>query len=320
LKGSPVKARNRKGFWDFFEDFLEIKRKETEDVRPYHNSLRKHLKKIQERMGKELTFEMIGLPDSKFSEVWKDYLVFEAPNSEGEPGLSTNTIGKQNKNLKAFLNFCFDKNITERFSLKSYPTVFEEVDKVYLTEEELEAIENVELDDPVQQKVRDLFLIGCETALRFSDFTRIEKDDIRDGQLHFRPKKTTGKANNKVVIPLSNRFRKILNKYDGQPPHFDARYVTDFNAALREVCKKARLTAQIVKYHKRAGEHYKVTRFKYEEVSSHTCRRTFCTLKFLKGMPAQAIMKFSGHKTERNFLKYLKLDAELTAKKYEAFF
>jgi hypothetical protein len=37
-------------------------------------------------------------------------------------------------------------------------------------------------------------------------------------------------------------------------------------------------------------------------------------------MPAQAIMKFSAHKTERNFLKYLKLDAELTAKKYVEYF
>jgi hypothetical protein len=37
-------------------------------------------------------------------------------------------------------------------------------------------------------------------------------------------------------------------------------------------------------------------------------------------MPAQAIMKFTGHTSERNFLKYLKLDAELTAKKYNDFF
>jgi hypothetical protein len=37
-------------------------------------------------------------------------------------------------------------------------------------------------------------------------------------------------------------------------------------------------------------------------------------------MPAQAIMKFSGHKSERSFLKYLKLDAELTIRKYGAYF
>jgi hypothetical protein len=37
-------------------------------------------------------------------------------------------------------------------------------------------------------------------------------------------------------------------------------------------------------------------------------------------MPAQAIMKFSGHTSERNFLKYLKLDAELTAQKYKGYF
>jgi hypothetical protein len=69
-----------------------------------------------------------------------------------------------------------------------------------------------------------------------------------------------------------------------------------------------------------AGKTIMVNKFRYEEVYSHTCRRTYCTLKFLKGMPAQAVMKFSGHQTERNFLKYLKLDAELTATKYKGFF
>lgn len=73
-------------------------------------------------------------------------------------------------------------------------------------------------------------------------------------------------------------------------------------------------------YREVAGDKLMITKKKFEEVSSHSCRRTFCTLKFLKGMPAQVIMKFSGHKSERSFLKYLKLDAELTANKYGEFF
>ena len=59
---------------------------------------------------------------------------------------------------------------------------------------------------------------------------------------------------------------------------------------------------------------------KHELISSHTARRSFCTNKFLMGMPVQAIMKFSGHKTERAFMKYLKLDAEITAKKFKKYF
>lgn len=68
------------------------------------------------------------------------------------------------------------------------------------------------------------------------------------------------------------------------------------------------------------GKKINIKAKKYELVTSHTCRRTFCTLKFLKDMPAIAIMKFSGHKTENSFMRYLKLDAEVAAKKYRSFF
>ena len=103
-------------------------------------------------------------------------------------------------------------------------------------------------------------------------------------------------------------------------PQLGSITVTDFNKIIRAVCKKAKITKERKYEREVAGKPITESRFRYQEVSSHTCRRTFCTLKFLKGMPAQAIMKFSGHRTERNFLKYLKLDAELTARKYGAFF
>jgi hypothetical protein len=59
---------------------------------------------------------------------------------------------------------------------------------------------------------------------------------------------------------------------------------------------------------------------KHELVSSHTALRSFCTNKFLKGLPASVIVKFYGHSSAGSFLKYLKLDTEVVAKKYKAFF
>jgi len=52
---------------------------------------------------------------------------------------------------------------------------------------------------------------------------------------------------------------------------------------------------------------------KYELVSSHTCRRTFCTLKVLDKVPVPLIMKISGHTSERNSFRYLKMDEETSA-------
>ena len=139
-------------------------------------------------------------------------------------------------------------------------------------------------------------------------------------ELHIVPKKTKKQGVKKVIIPLSERFKRILEKYDGVLPNHDKNHITNFNKMIREICESLNMKDEIKFYREIAGKTIKVTKYKFEEVSSHTCRRTFCTLKFLKGMPAQAIMKFTGHTSERNFLKYLKLDAELTAQKYKGYF
>ncbi len=316
----PLKNKKAKTFWDHFEDFVEDKRKINPDVRDYNNSLRKHLLKVEAIMGKPISFGMISNTSVDFNQEWMNYLSFVALNSEGESGLMPNTIGKQNKNLKALFNWCFDKNIISKFSAKGYPTIVEDVDKIYLTEEDLIELEKLKITDPSHKIVRDLFLIGCETGLRFSDFTRLTEHDIRNNELHIIPKKTKNAGVKKIIIPLSARVQKILKRYNGIPPKFDRNHLTKFNKIIREICELAKLNDEIKFYRQVAGENLMITKKKFEEVSSHTCRRTFCTLKFLKGMPAQAIMKFSGHKSERSFLKYLKLDAELTAKKYNEFF
>ncbi len=316
----PLKNKKAKTFWNHFDDFVEDKRKINPDVRDYNNSLRKHLLKVEAIMGKPISFGMISNTSVDFNQEWMNYLSFVAINSEGESGLMPNTIGKQNKNLKAFFNWCFDKNIISKFSAKGYPTIVEDVDKIYLTEEDLIALEKLKITDPSHIIVRDLFLIGCETGLRFSDFIRLTEHDIRNNELHIIPKKTKNAGVKKIIIPLSARFQKILKRYNGIPPKFDRNHLTKFNKIIREICELAKLNDEIKFYRQVAGENLMITKKKFEEVSSHTCRRTFCTLKFLKGMPAQAIMKFSGHKSERSFLKYLKLDAELTAKKYNEFF
>lgn len=316
----PLKNKKAKTFWDHFDDFVEDKRKINPDVRDYNNSLRKHLLKVEAIMEKPMSFAMISNTSVDFNLEWINYLSFVAINSEGDHGLMPNTIGKQNKNLKAFFNWCFDKNIISKFSTKAFPTIMEDVDKIYLTENDLETLENLKIEDPSYQVVRDLFLIGCETGLRFSDFIRLTDHDIRNNELHIVPKKTRNQGVKKIIIPLSARFQKILKTYNGIPPKFDRNQLTKFNKIIREICELAEFNDEIKFYRQIAGENLKITKKKFEEVSSHTCRRTFCTLKFLKGMPAEAIMKFTGHKTERSFMKYLKLDAELTAKKYNEFF
>jgi integrase len=291
LNKVPTKSKKAKTFWDHFEDFIADKRKINPDVRHYNNGLRKHLRKTEEIIGRPLTFSLINAQSSRFNEEWTNYLSFVAINSQGDSGLMPNSIGKENKNLKAFFNWCFDKNITSRFSLKDYPTIMEDVDNIYLTEADLDAIEGKVIEDSKYAVVRDLFLVGCETGLRYSDYVRIQPHDFMREELHIVPKKTKKLGVKKVIIPLSERFKRILNKYDGVLPNLDKNHITNFNKMIREICESLNMKDEIKFYREIAGQTIKVTKYKFEEVSSHTCRRTFCTLKFLKGIVDEESLK-----------------------------
>jgi integrase len=324
LKANPKKIKLAKSFWDYFEEFIcdkkeDMERGKIKDIRDYDNSLRKHLKKGEERFGKPLSFAAIKEQYNGFVKIWGDYMRFEAKNANGEDGLSVNTIGKQRKNLKVFLNWCFDRDIYPRFNMKHIPTEVEEVDNIYLTEEEIEKVESIELDDEEEKKVRDLFLIGCETGLRFSDFSSLTKEKILNQALRLTPMKTKKASNKKVVIPVSSRLKRILDKYE-ELPRYSIKKNADFNKIIRTVCEKAGINGLIIFEKTIANKRKEIRKSKFEEVTTHTARRTFCTLKFLDGMPAEILIKFSGHTSVRNLLRYIKIDEELAAKQYVEFF
>jgi hypothetical protein len=50
--------------------------------------------------------------------------------------------------------------------------------KVYLTDEEIDALYNMDLKG-VQDQVRDLFVIACLTCQRFSDFSTLTRDNFK---------------------------------------------------------------------------------------------------------------------------------------------
>ncbi|MCS2297270.1 tyrosine-type recombinase/integrase [Bacteroides ovatus] len=50
-------------------------------------------------------------------------------------------------------------------------------------------------------------------------------------------------------------------------------------------------------------------------ISSHTCRRSFCTNMYLSGFPAGELMRISGHKSPSAFMRYIKVDNLQAAKR-----
>ena len=194
---------------------------------------------------------------------------------------------------------------------KSFIKPTEEAENVYLSTQELADLEKLDLSfNPSYDKVRDLFLIGCHTGLRMSDFSRLTSDHIKEGFITIEQKKTK----HNVVIPVHSVVKKILKKYNGDLP--SAISGQKFNEYLKEISKKVpALRGNESKRQTRGGFKTITTLHKWEMISSHTARRSFCTNEYLKGTPALTIMKVSGHKTESSFLKYIKISSKEHAEK-----
>ena len=150
-----------------------------------------------------------------------------------------NNIGKHIKNLKRFLNEASipEINVNKFLFYKRFKVVKEDADTIYLNEDELQASYYLDLSNNTRlERVRDLFLVGCWTGLRFSDFTTIHAKDITDEFIYIQTQKT----GQKVVIPIHKTVKAIMNKYkdqfqDSLPPKISNQ---KFNLYLKEIGKK----------------------------------------------------------------------------------
>ena len=153
--------------------------------------------------------------------------------------------------------------------------------------------------NPRLDRVRDLFVIGCYTGLRFSDFSQLKKENIINGNFVITPQKT----NDKVIVPIHSIVYTILDKYSYSLP--EAISKQNFNLYIKEIAKLAGLCESVIIN--------KISVNKCDNLSAHTARRSFATNLFLKGFPAINIMQITGHKTETAFMKYIKVTKEQTA-------
>lgn len=188
----------------------------------------------------------------------------------------------------------------------------EETFSVYLSMNDITRIYYYQGLTKFQERIKDLFVIGCLTAMRYSDYSSLTKDDFR-GEYIIKVQKKTG---NKVIIPVHDYVAEILNKYDGNiPGSYSIQY---FDRAVKKICKKIGFNDLVTFTYTRGGKKVTETRQKWEMVSSHTARRSAATNMYLTGrMKTYEIMAFTGHTTEKSFFRYVKVTKTDTAKKLQ---
>ena len=170
-----------------------------------------------------------------------------------------------------------------------------------------------------EEEVRDVFLIGCFTAQRFSDYGKINETCV--GQTAKGTKVirlTQVKTTQPVVIPImDNRLEVLLKKYDYNVPDLVDVCV---NRAIKRICKRlskdvpslamkerTRLDKKEREQERKAKEKGEelfeyddkgyVLKPRYSLIKTHTARRTGITLMYLSGNYTMGqMMSVSGHR------------------------
>lgn len=257
--------------------------------------------------------------DISFHESFIEYL-------GDEQKLNPNTIGGYLSVIKRACNKAEIKGYEVNKSYKSsdFSKPSNKTLDTYLSLSEIDKIFNHKFNKDYLDNARDWLIIGVWTGLRISDLLSLKKTDIKESYIE----KHTKKTDFLVIIPLHSQVKAILNKRSGVFP----RNISDpkFNLYIKEVCMEVGLTeviegskmAPIILQEKgKKKKIYRKVRNKYKKhelISSHVCRRSFATNLYGK-LDTLTIMNITGHKTESQFLKYIKITPKEHADKLRAY-
>lgn len=258
-----------------------------------------------------------------------------------ERDYSPNTIAGFIKKMKTILFAAKDLHLTTRddFTSRQWFVGFENVENVYITQDRLREMYNLNMTDveaivkracrysknkeekntilkdlrkPSYLKrladARDIFLMGCLTGQRVSDYKRIGKDMIETIQgdrkfLHLVQVKT----DKDVYIPYDDMIGNILDRHNGYLPFMCDQHL---NRKIKVVGLLLGWTESAGLTERRGFMEYMSDKRFCDALVTHTARRTFATNAYKAGVPLSAIMAVTGHSSEDMLRRYLKLNTK----------
>lgn len=300
------KIRKETPFFEYCERYFEYACKITSRRRA--QTVRTTIHKIQE-FRPDLTFERV---DKKFFREFMAYC--------NDKNFATNYTGSVVRDLKRILNYATDNEDNSNMAFKSFKKPMEDVFNVYLTEDEIKKIYDLEINEqsvlklwkdkpPTKERprstvraldrARKLFVIGCWTGLRVENYLSIDPGiqvDLKKGFIHA----IANKNGPKLRIPLHQLVRHIVED-GGFPTPISPQKL---NRHIKDLGELAGIDETIIYSKTIGGKRIEYVKKKYEMITTHTARRSFCSNLIAKGIPKQFIMAVSGHKTESSFNKY----------------
>ena len=291
-KGAPTPSKKQRegvSFWEYFEEWGK---------RPSSTQRQRLLttRVIARLMGKKENWEDI---DSAY--------YFRLQKKMDAEGFSINYKWNIATRLKCVMNEGLKLKYHNNTEFQQFVTPKEKTEAIALTPEEINLLWKYKPKSAMYGKCRDLFLIGYYTGARFSDYSRISDENIKDGKVEFVQQKT----NDKVIIPASPRLIKILERNGGVAPNVNQ---VVFNRYIKLVAKDAGINGVVPLPKSHQKEDGSPT-YRWEMVMSHTARRSAITNLYLSGVSARDCMFLSGHRSIRAFENYIKISKEQAAER-----
>lgn len=223
-----------------------------------------------------------------------------------EKGRKITTIINKKRSLLAWIHEAerqgLINTIVTGVSRYKLPKNKESSNDIYLTDEELDKMLNLRLTGN-EEAIRDIFILQCQLGQRYGDMMNLSKAVITDEEITLIQEKTS----EKVIIPLNKIAKDILNKYNNVLPSVGSEYA---NQLLKEIGKKAGIDNEILVTEQKGSKLEAKKIPKYEQITTHTARRTFITNAVKKGIPAHIVMRVTGHKSLKTFEAYNKMTAD----------
>lgn len=215
----PPKTTNQ-NFYHYATDLIEDLRKDFS-----HETMVNYDNEINRLFGengyanKNLTFPEMDTIWLRKYKSWLQGANFKTKTKH----LSNNTIHKTFKILKKIFNKAIEDKVTTYYPFKDYSEnpKYIQTDRTWLTEQEVQEIENVLLKPIPDYLERTIyyFLLGCYSGLRYSDWVRFNYDGFVIRGLNKLRLITRAKKNGEVVsMEIHSRLERVLEKLKTMPP------------------------------------------------------------------------------------------------------
>jgi len=207
---------------------------------------------------------------------------------------ANNTAVKYIKNFSKIIKICLDNDWLDKNPFANYKSKVREVERIYLSEEEIQSIIEKDFKTERLSLVRDIFLFSCFTGLAYIDVKNLTKSHISigiDGEkwifTHRQKTETASK------IPILQVTQMIIDKYANHPQSVnqDRLFPILTNQKMNAYLKEIAGVCEIEK-----------------ELTFHIARHTFATtITLTNGVPIESVSKMLGHKNLRTTQHYAKV-------------